>query len=87
MLSDSKIHGCQQKKNTSECFDIAYADVKKCKLMDIMGNKVEPNGNVMNIYLKTCDGKAYSLTAFPKATRIACELDARGLLKSRRSGK
>lgn len=87
VLSDGKIHGCRQKRNTSECFDIAYADVKKCRLMDIMGNKVELNGDVMNIYLKTYAGKAYTLIAFPKATQIAHELDAHGLLKSRRSGK
>ncbi len=87
VLSDSKIHGWRQKKKTSVHFDIPYADVKKCKLMDIMGNKVEPNGDVMNIHLKTYAGKAYTLFGFPKATQIARELDAHGLLKSRRGRK
>lgn len=80
VLSDSKIHGWRQQKKTSVHFDITYAEVKRCRLSDIMGNKVAPNGNVMNIYLQTCADEVYKLYAFPKATQIAYVLDAHELL-------
>ncbi len=72
-LSDRRIYYL---KKDGTMLKIPYSDIKKCKCENFMGNKVKPDGDVVNIIITTNNGK-YTLFSFLRARDIARELDAR----------